>query len=94
MNSSSLFSTKQLERIRNRPTRAAAYEFLASSTSEKNDSVPTITKWIDWKTLPQRFDRLCQSIEQWVSCYHVLCFIFCFVGRLLEEDREIFRQLL
>jgi hypothetical protein len=58
------------------PTRAAVYEFLAHSNK---DSIRTTTstdskfcktklaKWIDWKRLPQRLDRLCQSIEDWVS---------------------------
>lgn len=45
---------QRLERIRNRPTFAAAKEFFGGSN-------------VDWKSLPRRLERLCQAIQDWVS---------------------------
>lgn len=54
------FTEQQMERIQNRPTRAAAIEFLSDSSGNTDNN-------IDWKLLPQRLDYLCRAIDRWVS---------------------------
>jgi hypothetical protein len=44
---------------RQRPTTVAAEEFFADSIG-----TPSVS---EWKSLPQRIDRLCQVLDQWVS---------------------------